>query len=443
MRFLAFTLFCLTSVAAWAQPKQNSPYSRYGIGDLLSQSLVHQTAMGSQFAAFNDPYHLNIQNPASFAFLRTTAFETGLFAKYSHLKSSTATKDNWSGNLSYLALGFPLKSPINEVLDREKNPWKYGMGFSLTPYSIVGYNIESSETVPELGDVATKFQGSGGTYRVQWSNAVRYKNTAAGATLGWMFGKSTYENTTTFSDSLLPTFQNNIRQDLGISGFVWNVGVQQNIPLAYSPNNKDIMTRWVTLGLTAESNHRLRTTSDEFFIRSEGRLSNGNYSNADTLLQETDVKQNLTLPGSITFGIQYVDVDKWKLGAQIGYESWSGYKNEARPETFRNTISLSAGFEYIPDYASYNKYLKRVRYRLGGYYRQDPRVIDGTGINDIGVSFGFGLPIVLPRQQTSFVNSAFEFGKLGGGSAIEETYFRISLGFTLNDNSWFYKRRFE
>jgi hypothetical protein len=203
------------------------------------------------------------------------------------------------------------------------------------------------------------------------------------------------------------------------------------------------MTRWITLGLTAESNHKLSTVSDAYFIRSEGRLASGAYSNADTLLQETDIKRKLTLPAGITFGFQYVNVDKLKLGAQFGYQSWADYVNEARPETFRNTVSVSAGLEFIPDYASYNKYAKRIRYRLGAYYRQDPRVINGEGINDVGASFGFGFPIILPRQQTSFVNSAFEIGKLGGGSPIEETYFRISLGFTLNDNSWFYKRRFE
>lgn len=289
----------------------------------------------------------------------------------------------------------------------------------------------------------TKFQGTGGTYHMQWSNAVRHNNTAFGATLGWMFGKTIYDNTTVFNDTLFSTFQDNIRQDIGISGFVWNVGLQQDIPLAYAPNNKDVMTRWITLGLTAESNHKLRTVSDAYFIRSQGRLSSGQYSNADTLTQETDLRRDLTLPAAITFGIQYVNLEKFRFGAQFGFESWSNYKNEARPETLRNTISISGGAEFIPDFSSYNRYAKRVRYRVGAYYRQDPRVVNGEGLNDVGLSFGFGLPIVLPRQQTSFVNTAFELGKLGGNSPIEETYFRISLGFTLNDNLWFYKRRFE
>jgi hypothetical protein len=53
------------------------------------------------------------------------------------------------------------------------------------------------------------------------------------------------------------------------------------------------------------------------------------------------------------------------------------------------------------------------------------------------------LPVILPRQQTSFVNLALEIGRIGADSPIEETYFRLSAGFTLNDNTWFYKRRFE
>lgn len=87
--------------------------------------------------------------------------------------------------------------------------------------------------------------------------------------------------------------------------------------------------------------------------------------------------------------------------------------------------------------------MKRVRYRAGAYYRQDPREINGKNLDDIGVTLGFGFPLILPRQQTSFVNAAFEIGKIGTDSPIEETYYKLTVGFTLNDNTWFYKRRFE
>jgi len=442
MRFpIVFTLL-LTASFSIAQPKQNSPYSKFGIGDPVNQFFANAAAWGGQSAAFHDPYHLNIVNPASFAFLRTTSLETGLFAKYSHLTTGASTKDNWSGNLAYAALGFTLRSPINEVLDKTKSPWQFGMGIALTPYSLVGYNVQTIDTLPDLGVVVNSFEGSGGTYRLNWSNAAKYKNTAVGINLGWTFGKSTYENTTTFSDSL-PTFFDNRREDVSVNGFIWNIGVQHDFVLKTADNDKTVPLRWITLGATGEGKHDLKSIYDELFIRSRGLLSNGTYDDADTLASALDVRQTITLPAAFSIGLQYVNANKLRLGAEFGYGGWSAYRSGARPGTFRNTVSVSAGVEYIPDYASYNNYGKRVRLRLGGYFRQDPRVIDGKGLDDVGLSFGFGLPVTLPRQQTSFVNTAFELGRIGAGTPVGETYFRITVGFTLNDNTWFYKRRFE
>ncbi len=450
MRLLAIALLLLTNLTLIAQPKQNSPYSRFGIGDFVNQYFANQAGMGGQTAAFHDPFHLNLANPASYASLKTTAFETGLYAKYSHSTATTgATQDYWSGNLAYLALGFTLKSPINQVLDKVQSPWQFGMGFSLTPYSVVGYNVQTRDTLTDVGDVQTNLQGSGGTYRLQWSNGVKYKNTSFGATLGWMFGKSTYESTSIFLDSTsLQTsrnFQDNRRDELGINGFVWNLGLQHDFVLQYEANDKTAAKRWLTIGATGEGQHKLNLKGDQLVVRSRGRLSTGQYLNADTLSNNDSIRQHLTLPSTFSVGFQYVQANKFKIGGQIGLENWSNYSNEFRPnDRFRNTFSVSAGFEYIPDHLSFNNYSKRIRYRLGGYYRQDARiVVDGEDLDDMGVTFGFGFPLVLPRQQTSFVNAAFEIGKFGASSRIEETYFRMTLGFTLNDNTWFYKRRFE
>ncbi|MEO6037195.1 MAG: hypothetical protein ABIQ93_02200 [Saprospiraceae bacterium] len=447
MRLLALALLLLANLPLIAQPKQNSPYSRFGIGDFVNQYFANQAGMAGQSAAFHDPFHLNLANPASYAHLKTTAFETGLYAKYSHSESGKATQDYWTGNLGYLALGFTLKSPINQVLDKVQSPWQFGMGFALTPYSVVGYNVLTRDTLPGVGDVQNSFQGTGGTYKLQWSNAAKYKNTSFGATLGWMFGKATYENTTIFHDSTAiqtsRNFQDNKRDELGINGFVWNLGVQHDFVLEYEENDKTAPKRLLTIGATGEGQHSIKLKGDQLVVRSRGRLSNGQYITADTLSDNDSIRQTLTLPATFSFGIQYVRSNKFKVGGQIGLESWSLYRNELRPDRLRNTFSVSAGLEYIPDYLSYNNYSKRIRYRLGAYYRQDPRTVSGQDLNDVGLTFGFGFPLVLPRQQTSFVNAAFELGKFGTSSPIEETYFRMTVGFTLNDNSWFYKRRFE
>lgn len=447
MRLLALAFFLLASLALYAQPKQNSPYSGYGIGDFANQYFANQAGMAGQSAAFHDPFHLNLVNPASYAHLKTTAFETGLYAKYSHSKSRVATQDYWTGNLNYLALGFALKSPINQVLDKVQSPWQFGMGFALTPYTLVGYNVQTRDTLPDIGDVLNRFEGSGGSYRLQWSNGAKYKNTSFGATLGWMFGKTTYENTTQFLDSTATqtnrNFQDNRRDELGINGFIWNLGVQHDFVLEYAENDKTTPTRMITIGATGEGQHRMKLSGNQLVVRSRGRLTNGQYMTADTLSNNDTIRQNLTLPATFSVGIQYVKANKFRIGGQVGLENWSNYRNDVRPETFHNTFSVSAGMEFIPDHLSYNNYSKRIRYRFGGYYRQDPRTVNGKDLNDVGLTFGFGFPLVLPRQQTSFVNTAFEIGKFGTSSPIEETYFRLTVGFTLNDNTWFYKRRFE
>jgi hypothetical protein len=449
MRLFLCSIFLVASLSAWgqAQPKDNSPYSRFGMGELSPQYFANQIAWGGQTAAFHDPFHLNIANPASFAFLRATALEVGLRAKYSHYASNGTSLNRWSGNLGYMALGFILKSPINEVLDKTKSPWKTGMGVSLTPYSQVGYQISSVDSSnQQVGIVNNTYQGNGGSYRLNWSTGVKYKNTAVGLNLGWLFGKATYENRNDFNSNFTYSYLNNDRSEVSLNGLLWNLGVQHDFVLSTYENDKDTPKKWITLGLTAESNHQLNVTNERLFIRSRRTTSDNQYVGADTLINNTNrnaLKQDATLPGGFSLGFQLVDATKMRIGAQIGYNLWSNYSNEARPETLKNTFSTSAGIEYTPDFVSYNNYFKRIRYRAGLYYRQDPRVVNGNQLTDYGLTFGFGLPITLPRQQTSFVNLAFEAGQMGKNTTVEETYFRINVGFTLNDNTWFYKRRFE
>ena len=140
----------------------------------------------------------------------------------------------------------------------------------------------------------------------------------------------------------------------------------------------------------------------------------------------------------------YEKINKLRIGAEYIAAGWSNYRNEAKPEDLLDTWRVAAGLEYIPDIISYNKYSRRIRYRAGAFYSLDPRSISGEQLKRYGVTLGFGLPIILPRQQTSFVNIAIEAGRFGltGDTGLRETYAKATIGFTLNDNTWFFKRKF-
>ena len=71
----------------------------------------------------------------------------------------------------------------------------------------------------------------------------------------------------------------------------------------------------------------------------------------------------------------------------------------------------------------------------------DGRSIDGVQARRNAVTLGMGMPIRLPRQQISFLDLAVEIGKFGGPEILDENYIQFTMGFSLNDNSWFFKRK--
>jgi hypothetical protein len=420
-------------------PKINSPYSRFGLGDPVEQYFIAQRGMAGLSAAHRDPYHLNILNPASLAYLEATAFEVGLDAKYSSLEGDGESATFWSGNLTYLALGFPIINPINEVLDRKRSDIGLGMSFSLQPYTLVGYNVETFTELPEVGGVTNFLKGNGGTYRLNWGNGFSFKDLAVGVNLGYQFGKLTNSRRVEF-DSLALSYTTEFLDETSINGFIWSIGAQytykfkkpdrQGVP---KPTGKSL-----TIGAYGNNTTGFNTQSLRFIERFSSALNV-----QDTITYLTDIQQEGTMPSAFTIGITYEDRNKLKLGAELGIQNWSGYRNEALgDDNLDDTWRVSFGGEFIPNHLSYNNYFQKVRYRLGAFYAQDPRSFGGEQLTHLGLTFGMGFPIILPRQRTSFVNFAVEAGQIGLEEGLMENYIRMSLGFTLNDNTWFFKRKF-
>jgi hypothetical protein len=140
--------------------------------------------------------------------------------------------------------------------------------------------------------------------------------------------------------------------------------------------------------------------------------------------------------------VTYQEVNKLRLGLEYSIGQWSQYDNPAKPETLQNNNRLAIGVEYLPDYTSYNSYAKKMYYRGGFFTGTDPRSVNGEQLKHTGVTLGIGFPIIMPRQQLSFLDLSFELGRFGVKDVLQENYAKLTLGFTLNDNSWFFKRKF-
>ncbi len=431
-------------------PILNSPYSRFGLGDPVNQYLAASAGMGGLTAAIQDPIGLNLRNAAALAFQQATSFEVGLFSQYDYLQDEFNSSGQWTGNLNYLALGFPLYNPINRAIDRIKPPFSWGMSFALQPYTNVGYDIEAFSNEEPGGLVRSSYRGSGGTYRIMFGNGIRYNNLAIGVQVGYLFGKINNDRAITL-DSISNSFDSRFLSEFSVSGFSWNVGLMYILDFK-SPDQNGIISpngKRIVFGAFGQSANQFRTNSSSIFFRESFQPFQ-----IDTLSIQDEQRGSGQLPFEITAGISFEDINTFRFALEYYFGQWSSYFNEAKLEGIDNlpdgTVGrslsdnwrLSGGLEYIPDRNSYGSYLNKVTYRLGGFYGTDPRSLNGEQLTHYGISLGMGFPIILPRETVSYINFAVEGGRIGSRASLEQTYIRMTLGFTLNDNTWFFKRKF-
>lgn len=420
-------------------PKLNSPYSRLGIGDIYSDQMSFTAGMGGLTTAITDPFHANFENPAALGDLASTSFNFGLFGRYGNFSNDNPdfnTIENYGGNISELNLAFPIFNAINSVLDQRQRKVKWGMSIGIMPYSFRGYNILSNTRVDSVGAVQTSFKGKGGTYRIHWSNGIKYKNFNAGLTIGYFFGKNT-------SESFIEQTENAASNDLitifnqSFSSLILRTGFQYRLELDKDLKDNKKNKKSILLGTNLNYGQSVAIRTDDL-VYAEHFIDNS----LDTISNVLEARSTGQIPMSISLGATYEVNNKMKLGVEITNTRWSKADGLGNGVELQDASRFALGWEYIPDYASYNKYWKQIRYRVGAFYEQDPRN-PGEQLTTNGITLGFGFPIILPRQQTSFVNLSFAVGQTGQANLLQETYFKTTVGFTLNDNTWFFKRKFD
>jgi hypothetical protein len=421
------------------RPKQNSPLSRFGLGDPLDQVHAAAAGMGGIQTTFQDPFHLNILNPASLANLQATSFEVGIYARNGRLEDASSTANTWQGNLNYLALGFPLRNPINLNLERQLNSWNGGMAFSLAPTTLVGYDLQLTSGDTDETITNNQLRGTGGNYRFTWSTGLRYRGLSGGVNVNYNFGKITNSRVLTL-DSIPEALGTEFLEEFSVSGFSLGYGVQYaiNFKETNADGERVANGKRVLLGVNGTIGADVDTEASLLFRRFSPNVS---LTVRDTLRFEEEQEGTARLPGSYSFGVAYEEINRFYIGVEYGRTAFSDYFNDAQTGTLADAGRLAGGIQFIPDVDSYNDYWRRVRYRAGFRMEDDPREVEGIQARRNAVTIGAGFPIRLPRQQISFIDLAVEYGKFGVPDVLDETYVQFTLGFALNDNTWFFKRK--
>jgi len=402
------------SLVSFSQEGTSSPYSFYGIGESRFNGSVESRSMAGLSIA-PDSTHINLQNPAGYANLKWTAFTMAGSNSHTKQKSATSSASAQRNTFDYLALGLPLG--------------KFGAAFGILPYSSVGYRIENISLDGSQNN--KRFNGWGGLNRVFIGAGYRIMpNLSIGANAYYNFGKIQ-----TNSLEFIPYVPIGSRE-LNVNDLS---GVNFNIGMMYQAKINKKMTIFSSLYYTPKS---ILVSNNSRTIGTVTFNSNYDVQGVD-VLDPVVTKTDLSLPQKWTFGAGIGDSKKWFFGSEVSFQDvgklYNSY-NTLDNVTYEKYQKYSFGGYYTPNSNPFVGYAKRITYRGGFKYEKTGLVVNSTSINDVGVTFGLGLPIT---GSLSNVNLGFEFGKKGttSNSLVQENYFNINIGVSLNDK-WFVRSKF-
>ncbi len=410
-KLLHFVLLLIfTSSIVSAQNNTNSPYTRFGFGDINDNYTGEQRAMGGVAIGSRSKSSINTVNPASYSAVdsMTFMFDIGASVLGSRFTINDQSTNKLNANLEYLTMQFPL--------------WKNsGFSMGVLPYSFTGYNYSTSELVTELPNLtATKtYFGSGGVSQAYAGFGIQvFKGLSLGINAYYMFGNNMNSRLMTFDNATLglrPSFQNDT---IKVNSFRFRYGLQYNYQVGASNN--------LTFGAFFEPKTNLKARYNE---------STGSIVNSPSAYLSTH--DMFELPQNFGLGLNYKIDNKITFAMDYSLQNWADVKFLGVTDTLANRSRLAVGAEIIPNPRS-RKYFNRVTYRAGANMSDPYYKLDGIEQpKNFGITFGFGLPLASSK---SVVNATFEYGKIGSSSVLKEDYFKFTLNAVINEN-WFFKRK--
>ena len=116
-KYLFILFFAFWGVNGFAQTntisnptngRENDPYSRYGIGELVNGNNASVRGMANLTSAYENPFEVNSDNPASYSYLQRTTFEAAFTASTRTINGAGLSYTTGTASIAYLNLGIPI-----------------------------------------------------------------------------------------------------------------------------------------------------------------------------------------------------------------------------------------------------------------------------------------------------------------------------------------------
>jgi hypothetical protein len=455
---LYFTAILFGGISLSANAQDNSPYSRFGLGDLYAGQNIATRSMGGISAGYVDygilgaPFNINLNNPAALGSLSNTKnfsntiFDLGSEVNFRTLKSNVNESKYQSTNalMSYLQVAFPLSSPA-----MEKKGKTLAMSFGLKPITRTSYKVEKNGRIDGIDSVQNLYEGNGGLNQANVSLGFRIigkgksKNELnLGVSSGYRFGSRILSSRLSFINDTIDYYKSNSEVTSRYGGVFLDAGFQ------YLINVKNAGR--LRVGGYANFSHRMNAFENKNTETFEFNQIGG-VVKIDSIQTSSETAGTIEMPMSYGLGFTYQTKNKnWLIGMDYEGSRWANYRYYGQTDNTQNSWTLRMGAEYYPAKANAatNTYWQYIKYRAGFFYGTDYIRLDQSRTR-AAITFGAGFPLTTPRLiQTRgeyvALNSSIEIGSVGNAQTgpMMENSFRVNIGISMNAR-WFQKRSYD
>lgn len=430
---LGAMLLMVFPMVTFAQNVTNSPYTRYGIGQLSDQTSTMSKGMGGTAYALRNNQLVNFANPASYSAVDslTMKFDLGMSLQNSNFSNNNnnVSLNAKNSSLDYLMVNFRLAPNL-------------GLAAGIVPFAYVGYDYnQASEST---ADEATKINYVGSDGFSQAFIGIGYDllpNLSVGMNASYIYGTTTKKITQTFPNS---STANPIvtSESVRIKSYKLDFGLQYQ--MQYS---KDLSAR---IGATYSPGVSVNNTS--YISKSTYTISGAlNSSNRYDLTGAIDYASHYGLGAAIMW-------KTWMFSADATYEDWGGcgyplvnlgdlpddsgkVLDATSYNTYKDRYRFSIGAQYQPD-ANGRSLWSLTRYSIGGYMDAlQYSYQNKRAAYEYGVSVGIAMPVFRSASILS-ISGQYSILKPQITGLLEENRFKISIGLTFSER-WFFKRKIQ
>lgn len=418
--FLPFQFF--------GQTAHVSPLSYYGMGTISSKFLSADIGFGGANTAFSAPDLINIANPATYHFLYTQQIDVGFQVLNSNYTLPNGDFSSSGSQIRSFNYGFSMGNKLGFVL-------------GLKPFSSANYELTETNVINNTTQIANYYFGQGGFNNAIVGMSYRLLKDSlniisVGANFNYLFGFQNRFQYSIISESGSANFNGKYQNQVGISDVYFDFG------LHYMRKINQKLS--LGAGFTYTPQQNLNSNQLNYFGTFTGIP--GNEIPKDTGYFFTDTSLS-TLPQSIGFGLTA------EVG--LGLVFVADYKTTAfsNANFLGNNLNildrneLALGIQYIPDIEEVTKIFKVTKYRVGARLVNTGLQYNNNPVNQFGITFGLGLPLLKSQSFTS-VNIGAEIGNRNNGNAgtFNEQYSNFFIGVSIAPHKfdrWFVRRKID